>query len=95
MDMSQRTDQRPALASDPRHTALLAVALVAIGLLVTAFGSYGMGWQWTGFRGNKLWDWLNLLVLPFAVPVAFLWIGFRLEDERRDEQDDERATQPG
>ena len=48
----------------PHRAAALAllgafVALVIIGYLVP--------WTWTGFAGNTLWDWLNLVALPLAV----------------------------
>jgi hypothetical protein len=26
-------------------------------------------WKWTGFRGNTLWDWLHLLLLPLLLPM--------------------------
>jgi hypothetical protein len=42
------------------------LAFVAIALI----GGYGFHWSWTGFPGNTLWDWLNLLLLP--VMLAFL-----------------------
>ncbi len=31
---------------------------------------YLIPWAWTGFRGNSLWDWLNLVALPLAVALA-------------------------
>jgi hypothetical protein len=42
------------------------VVLVALG--------YSLDWGWTGFPGNTLWDWLELLVLPFAVVLVPLWL---------------------
>lgn len=57
----------------PRRHKLLGVALsFAFALLVLA--GYTIPWAWTGFVGNRLWDWLELLVLPLAValtPVMF------------------------
>jgi hypothetical protein len=44
----------------------VAAALVALGYLVPL--------AWTGFPGNTLWDWLELVVLPVAVVLAPLWI---------------------
>ncbi|MDQ1364361.1 MAG: hypothetical protein QOE57_403, partial [Acidimicrobiaceae bacterium] len=67
--------------------ATLAAVVVVFVILVV--GGYQLDWSWTGFQGNKLWDWLNLLVLPFAVPAAFIWIGFHLEDERRESRSEE------
>jgi len=52
------------------HYALLAVPLIA--LAVAAVGGYVWDWGWTGFRGNTLWDWLHLLLLPLAIPVILL-----------------------
>ena len=28
------------------------------------------GWNWTGFQGNRLWEWINLLLLPVALAVV-------------------------
>lgn len=45
----------------------------ALGLTVTgAFAllvliGYTVPWAWTGFAGNRLWDWLELLALRIAV----------------------------
>jgi hypothetical protein len=70
------------------------VAVAAAVFLLLVFGGYRLGWRWTGFQGNKLWDWLNLLVLPFAVPVAFIWIGLKLEDEHREEREARGEREP-
>ena len=51
----------------PVRIALLRVAVVGFAVLV--FGGYRLDWRWTGFGGNLLWDWLELLVLPVAVTV--------------------------
>ena len=50
---------------------LVAAVLV---LVVLAFGSYVVSWSWTGFGGNKLWDWLNFLVLPVVVTSMTIWL---------------------
>jgi hypothetical protein len=53
-----------------RHTLM---ALVATGLLVVAaLGGYLGDWSWTGFRGNTVWDWLHLLLLPLLIPVVIV-----------------------
>jgi putative effector of murein hydrolase LrgA (UPF0299 family) len=62
----------PALIrSLPRRYQALIGALAA-GFVVTVVGGYGLGWRWTGFQGNTLWDWLSLLLLPLVVPTALL-----------------------
>jgi len=48
-----------------RHLAVVLGALSILVLLVVL--GYTVPWAWTGFVGNTLWDWLNLLALPFAV----------------------------
>jgi hypothetical protein len=49
-----------------RHHKLAGmVALAVFGVLVLA--GYLIPWAWTGFGGNRLWDWLELLALPLAV----------------------------
>jgi hypothetical protein len=41
------------------------VLLVVLGYLVP--------WDWTGFRGNTLWDWWELALLPVVVATVTLW----------------------
>lgn len=47
------------------HKSAGLVALAGLAALV-ALG-YLVPWAWTGFVGNTLWDWLNLIALPLAV----------------------------
>jgi uncharacterized membrane protein len=35
--------------------------------LVTLIGGYGLGWGWTGYPGNTLWEWVQLLLAPIAI----------------------------
>jgi hypothetical protein len=67
------------------HRAALWLVPAAFALFV--IGGYAFGWSFTGFRGNTLWDWLQLLLVPLVLPlilvpaaVAFLAEG--LEEER-------------
>ena len=60
----------------------LAVGGLVFGVLV--IGGYVLGWAWTGFRGNTLWDWLELLVVPFVLPVVLLQLS----------REEERLTDP-
>jgi hypothetical protein len=51
---------------------------VGLGVVVLVFavlvvGGYRGHWGWTGFEGNTLWDWLKLLLVPFALPVVIAW----------------------
>jgi hypothetical protein len=49
-----------------RHTAVTIAGLAAFAAVV--IGGYVGKWSWTGFRGNTLWDWLHLLLLPLLLP---------------------------
>lgn len=50
------------------HKVLGLSVLLAFAVVVLA--GYTVPWAWTGFVGNKLWDWLELLVLPLAVALT-------------------------
>jgi hypothetical protein len=52
----------------PRHTAASLAGLAAFVAIV--IGGYAGHWSWTGFTGNTLWNWLNLLFLPLLVPTV-------------------------
>jgi hypothetical protein len=59
-----------------RHKMIGFSLLAAFAVLVVA--GYTIPWGWTGFTGNKLWDWLELLVLPLTV--AFIPLVLELRD---------------
>jgi MFS family permease len=61
-----------------RRTALAACAAGFVALVVVG---YAADLHWTGFPGNRLWDWLELLVLPLAVATLPIW--YELHGERR------------
>ena len=49
----------------PRTKRIFFVGLMVFVILVIV--GYAMPWKWTGFRGNTLWDWLGLIVLPVTL----------------------------
>ena len=57
-----------------RRWTLAAVA-VAFGILVVL--GYSLHWTWTGFAGNTLWDWLELLLLPVIIATVKFWTAER------------------
>jgi hypothetical protein len=61
------TAGRPVRAYHKAAAAALVLAWVA-----TLIGGYGENWSWTGYRGNTLWDWLSLLLLPLVFPTILL-----------------------
>ncbi len=48
------------------------MAALAAGWIVTVIGGYVLGWTWTGYARNTLWDWLQLLLLPLLFPTILL-----------------------
>ena len=78
-------------ASGPRHTLrviLLGILAVAVGAAMVRMTLDGYWQDWTGFgeyqgpagelqRSKTLWDWLDLLLLPFAIVAAGLLIAAR------------------
>jgi hypothetical protein len=48
------------------------LAFAALGWVITIIGGYALRWNWTGYQGNTLWDWLGLLLLPLVVPTVLL-----------------------
>ena len=73
----------------PRVRLAGAGLLVAFVLLVTA--GYAFEWEWTGFPGNTLWDWLHLLLVPFVLPIGLVWFSTR---PRLETEPQEAATAP-
>ncbi|MBV9534860.1 MAG: hypothetical protein JO321_05545 [Solirubrobacterales bacterium] len=57
---------RTRVATGPK---LLGLSLL-VAFAVVVLAGYIIPWAWTGFVGNKLWDWLELLVLPLAVALT-------------------------
>jgi hypothetical protein len=55
----------------PRGRRLLVAAATTFVALVLA--GYLVPLPWTGFRGNTLWDWLNLLALPVTLVFLGPW----------------------
>ncbi len=52
---------------------------VAVTFVVLVLGGYLLDWTWTGFKGNTLWNWLSLFLMPFLPPLVLLLL---LEEER-------------
>jgi hypothetical protein len=54
------------------HRWAMVAVLGVFGLLVLTGYLVPMGW--TGFVGNTLWDWLELVLLPLVVASASVWL---------------------
>lgn len=57
---------------DRTTSAVLAGVVIAFAVFVVL--GYTLDLRWTGFPGNRLWDWLELLVLPLVVATLPVWI---------------------
>ncbi|HZE05040.1 MAG TPA: hypothetical protein VE127_07445 [Solirubrobacteraceae bacterium] len=61
----------------------LVVAGLIAGFVALVVAGYTVPWAWTGFTGNRLWDWLNLAALPLAVVLIPVFIEVRSRFGRR------------
>jgi len=52
--------------------AAAGVVAAAAGWVLSIVGGYEWHWTWTGYQGNTLWDWLQLLLLPLLVPTLLM-----------------------
>jgi hypothetical protein len=50
-----------------RPTHKVVASAIVTGWIVTLIGGYALGWNWTGYQSNTLWDWLQLLLAPLAI----------------------------
>jgi uncharacterized membrane protein len=62
----------PSSGRDIKTFHIAVVAVVAVGLMVTVVGGYAGHWAWTGYQGNTLWDWLQLVLAPVAVTTVIV-----------------------
>ena len=54
-----------------------ALSLVLTAFVIIVVGGYRLDWTWTGFAGNTVRDWLQLLVVPFVLPATLAWFAAR------------------
>jgi hypothetical protein len=67
----------PTMARSLRSYHKAVMACLALGWAATILGGYALGWTWTGYQGNTLWDWLQLLLLPLVVPTLLIPVARR------------------
>jgi uncharacterized protein YjbI with pentapeptide repeats len=61
------------------HLSVMPV-LIPIGILLIlvmtivliTIGAYSREWEWTGFIGKTLWDWMKLLIVPIILAIGGL-----------------------
>jgi hypothetical protein len=81
----------------PHHKVISAA--VGSGWVVTVIGGYGLQWAWTGYSGNTLWDWFQLLLLPLVFPTILLpallrWVTGNASERARKGSEVPPASQP-
>jgi hypothetical protein len=74
----------PKTARELRGTHLALMITLGVAWTVTLVGGYAAAWHWTGYEGNTLWEWLQLLLAPIAVstvlvPAAARWLSGNVE----------------
>jgi len=47
----------------------ILIIVVLVGFIVSLIGGYKYNWEWTGFSGQTLENWGQLLVIPFVLPL--------------------------
>src|SRR5437588_12219074 len=62
--------------------AIVVVAIVLVGVIVLIVVGYRF--DWTGFTGKTLWDWLQLLIIPLVLAIIALL--FNLANSRTERQ---------
>ena len=67
----------------PHHAFLIGAFAITIAVL--AVGGYTQGWDWTGFEGNTLFDWLELIFLPIVIPLVVIPLVLSLRQSRGSE----------
>jgi hypothetical protein len=76
--------ERLARDGDPLlgRPATFALAALAIAFGVVIVGGYRLCWTWTGFSDNgTIWDWVQLLLVPFLLPSAVTWLSARARED--------------
>jgi hypothetical protein len=64
---------------------LLAIGVFVVAIAVLAVGGYTQGWDWTGFEGNTLFDWLQLIFLPVVIPLVVIPLVLDMRESHRSE----------
>jgi hypothetical protein len=68
-------DPRRRYRRQARRQVLRATSiLVALVFFAVVAGGYVYGWKETGFPSQKLWTWLELLIIPAALGVGTAWL---------------------
>ena len=64
---------------------MFLIGLFVAVVIVLAIGGYTQGWDWTGFKDNTLFDWLELIFLPVVIPLVVIPLVLGLRQSRGSE----------
>jgi hypothetical protein len=69
------------------HRRMAATRRAPFVVVTVVFGAvvvlgYSLHWRWTGFAGNTLWDWFEVLLLPVVIATAQYWSAERVVEAR-------------
>jgi uncharacterized membrane protein len=53
-------------------TPIVILIVLVMTIALTAYGAYTREWEWTGFVGKTLWDWMKLLLVPIILALGGL-----------------------
>ena len=66
--MEDQAEQHQRWWQKNQKLLIITPAVVVVLLFAFVLVVHQLGWDWTGFNGGKtLWDWLQLLIVPFAL----------------------------
>jgi hypothetical protein len=51
---------------------IVAASALGVAWVVTLIGGYAADWTWTGYPGNTVWQWVELLLAPIAITTCIV-----------------------
>src|SRR6266496_4206698 len=63
---------------------IIVASILVIALIIVIIGGYLLHWSGTGVSQKTLWDWLQLLIVPFVL--AIIALVFQLANSRTERQ---------
>ena len=74
-------EREPRWQPTTRQKQVGFAVLFVVLLVVAAYGA-----EWTGFPGQTLWDWLQLLIVPAVIAAGGVWFNRRQQEREREAQ---------
>lgn len=76
----------------------IGIGALGAAWILTVIGGYAWAWTWTGYQGNTLWDWLQLMLLPLVFPTVLAPALLRYvtgDIDTAEETDEHDSAEPG